>query len=64
MVDAVANGLGLVVIDAPTKDYRDPDGEVAVQLSSRRLPSGHGPQARRMLIGLVHLGIAAVAYPT
>jgi hypothetical protein len=63
IVDAVADGLGLVVIDAPEQGL--------IVAPSERSPFtfrlvdyqvGLDP-AKRMLIGLVQLGIAATAYP-
>lgn len=62
-VEAIADGLGLVVLDlteqglivAPTSD-----SPFAFRLSD--YASGMDPQ-KRMLTGLVHLGIAASCYP-
>jgi len=63
VVDAVADGLGLVVVDAPdqglivTPTERSPFSFRLVDYQTGMDPT------RRMLTGLVHLGIAAVAYP-
>ena len=63
VVDAVADGLGLVVVDAPdqglivTPTERSPFSFRLVDYQSGMDPT------RRMLTGLVHLAIAAVAYP-
>jgi hypothetical protein len=63
VVDAVANGLGLVVLEAADQGLIVAPMEGSVftfRMSDYR--SGLDPKTR-MLIGLVHLGIAAVAYP-
>lgn len=63
VVDAVANGLGLIVVDAPDQ------GLIVTPMErspfSFRLVDYQGglDPTKRMLTGLVHLGIAAVAYP-
>jgi hypothetical protein len=63
VVDAVANGLGLVVIDAPDQGLIMTPMEKS-PFSFRLVDYQTGMDStRRMLTGLVHLGIAAVAYP-
>jgi hypothetical protein len=63
VVDAVANGLGLVVIDAPDQGLIvTPMEKSAFTFRLVDYQAGMDP-ARRLLTGLVHLGIAAVAYP-
>ena len=63
VVDAVANGLGLVVIDATDQGLIVAPMDKS-PFSFRLVDYQRGLDAkRRMLIGLVHLGIAAVSYP-
>jgi len=62
-VDAVANGLGLLVVDAPDQGLIVTPMEKS-PFSFRLVDYQPGlDPTRRMLIGLVQLGIAAVAYP-
>jgi hypothetical protein len=63
VVDAVANGLGLVVIDATEQGLVvAPMDKSPFAFRLTDYAAGLTPK-RRMLIGLAHLGIAAVAYP-
>lgn len=63
VVDAVANGLGLVVIGATDQGLIVAPMDKS-PFSFRLVDYQRGLDAkRRMLIGLVHLGIAAVSYP-
>ncbi len=63
VVDAVANGLGLVVIDATDQGLIVAPMDKS-PFSFRLADYQRGLDSkRRMLIGLVHLGIAAVSYP-
>lgn len=63
VVEAVANGLGLVVLDAPEQGLVVAPMERSPFAFRLQDYSGGLTPTRRMLIGLVHLGIAAVAYP-
>ncbi len=63
IVDAVANGLGLVVIDATDQGLIVAPMDKS-PFSFRLADYQRGLDSkRRMLIGLVHLVIAAVSYP-
>lgn len=63
VVEAVANGLGLVVIDATDQGLIvAPMDKSPFSFRLADYQRGLDPK-KRMLIGLVHLGIAAVSYP-
>lgn len=63
VVDAVANGLGLVVIGATDQGLIvAPMEKSPFSFRLADYQRGLDPK-RRLLIGLVHLGIAAVSYP-
>jgi len=63
VVEAVANGLGLVVIDATDQGLIVAPMDKS-PFSFRLADYQRGLDSKkRMLIGLVHLGIAAVSYP-
>jgi hypothetical protein len=63
VVDAVANGLGLVVLAAADQGLIiAPMDRSVFSFRMADYQNGMDPK-RRVLVGLVHLGIAAVAYP-
>lgn len=63
VVEAVANGLGLLVIDATDQGLIvAPMDKSPFSFRLADYQRGLDPK-RRLLIGLVHLGIAAVSYP-